>query len=116
LQDHFIRAEVCHTRISYSIKAIRRCGKRGYCGWKKRLLQRSDGDIMEIHTAGKPGLENEPPSVLLFALAAAAAIFWAVHCTSQKWAQRSLRYFTRSLGFMMGTFFLEMIPEIRRRR
>ncbi|HLQ77889.1 MAG TPA: ZIP family metal transporter [Terriglobia bacterium] len=51
---------------------------------------------------------------LLFALAAAAAnILGSTIVTSQKWAQRSLRYFIAvGSGFMMGTIFLEMIPEI----
>ena len=51
---------------------------------------------------------------LLFALAAAAAnILGSIIVTSQKWAQRSLRYFIAvGSGFMMGTIFLEMIPEI----
>jgi len=51
---------------------------------------------------------------LLFAAAAAAAnILGSVIVTSQKWAQQSLRYFMAvGSGFMMGTIFLEMIPEI----
>jgi len=50
---------------------------------------------------------------LLFATAAAGAnILGSVIVTSQKWAQQSLRYFMAvGSGFMMGTIFLEMIPE-----
>src|SRR6185295_10179813 len=50
---------------------------------------------------------------LVFALAAAAAnILGSTMVTSQRWAQQSLRYFIAvGSGFMMGTIFLEMIPE-----
>jgi len=50
---------------------------------------------------------------LLFALAAAAAnILGSAMVTSQRWAKQSLRYFIAvGSGFMMGTIFLEMIPE-----
>lgn len=50
---------------------------------------------------------------LLFALAAAAAnILGGVIVTSHKWARRSLRYFIAlGSGFMLGTVFLEMVPE-----
>src|SRR5438309_3774465 len=50
---------------------------------------------------------------LLFALAAAAAsILGGVIVTSYKWARRSLRYFIAlGSGFMLGTVFLEMVPE-----
>ena len=50
---------------------------------------------------------------LLFALAAAAAnIIGGVIVTSHKWARRSLRYFIAlGSGFMLGTVFLEMMPE-----
>jgi zinc and cadmium transporter len=50
---------------------------------------------------------------LVFAVAAAAAnILGSAMVTSQRWAQRSLRYFIAvGSGFMMGTIFLEMIPE-----
>jgi len=53
------------------------------------------------------------PYVLLFAAAAAGAnILGSVIVTSQKWAKQSLRYFMAvGSGFMMGTIFLEMIPE-----
>jgi ZIP family zinc transporter/zinc and cadmium transporter len=51
---------------------------------------------------------------LIFAIAAAAAnILGSAMVTSQRWANRSLRYFIAvGSGFMMGTIFLEMIPEI----
>jgi zinc and cadmium transporter len=50
---------------------------------------------------------------LVFAVAAAAAnILGSAMVTSQRWAQQSLRYFIAvGSGFMMGTIFLEMIPE-----
>jgi ZIP family zinc transporter/zinc and cadmium transporter len=50
---------------------------------------------------------------LLFALAAAVAnIVGGVIVTSHKWARRSLRYFIAlGSGFMLGTVFLEMVPE-----
>jgi ZIP family zinc transporter/zinc and cadmium transporter len=50
---------------------------------------------------------------LLFALAAAGAnVIGGVIVTSYKWARRSLRYFIAlGSGFMLGTVFLEMIPE-----
>jgi len=50
---------------------------------------------------------------LLFALAAAGAnILGGVIVTSYKWARRSLRYFIAlGSGFMLGTVFLEMVPE-----
>ena len=50
---------------------------------------------------------------LLFALAAAGAnILGGVIVTSHKWARRSLRYFIAlGSGFMLGTVFLEMVPE-----
>jgi ZIP family zinc transporter/zinc and cadmium transporter len=49
---------------------------------------------------------------ILFALAAALAnIIGGLIVTSQKWAQRSLRYFIAlGAGFMLGTVFLEMTP------
>jgi zinc and cadmium transporter len=51
---------------------------------------------------------------LLFAiLAAGANILGSAMVTSQRWANRSLRYFIAvGSGFMMGTIFLEMIPEM----
>jgi len=51
---------------------------------------------------------------LIFAIVAAAAnILGSAMVTSQRWANRSLRYFIAvGSGFMMGTIFLEMIPEI----
>lgn len=51
---------------------------------------------------------------LAFALAAAVAnLLGSSIVTSQKWATQSLRYFIAvGSGFMMGTIFLEMIPEI----
>ena len=50
---------------------------------------------------------------LLFALAAAGAnVLGGVIVTSHKWARRSLRYFIAlGSGFMLGTVFLEMVPE-----
>lgn len=53
---------------------------------------------------------------LAFALAAAVAnILGSTIVTSQKWATQSLRYFIAvGSGFMMGTIFLEMIPETMR--
>jgi len=50
---------------------------------------------------------------LVFAVAAAAAnILGGVIVTSYKWARRSLRYFIAlGSGFMLGTVFLEMVPE-----
>src|SRR6266571_3551589 len=50
---------------------------------------------------------------LLFALAAAFAnVLGGVIVTSNKWAHRSLRYFIAlGSGFMLGTVFLEMLPE-----
>jgi zinc and cadmium transporter len=50
---------------------------------------------------------------LLFALAAAGAnILGGVIVTSYKWARQSLRYFIAlGAGFMLGTVFLEMVPE-----
>ena len=50
---------------------------------------------------------------LLFAFAAAGAnILGGVIVTSYKWARRSLRYFIAlGSGFMLGTVFLEMVPE-----
>ncbi len=50
---------------------------------------------------------------LLFALSAAAAnILGGVIVISHKWARRSLRYFIAlGSGFMLGTVFLEMVPE-----
>jgi ZIP family zinc transporter/zinc and cadmium transporter len=50
---------------------------------------------------------------LLFALVAALAnIIGGVIVTSYKWARQSLRYFIAlGSGFMLGTVFLEMVPE-----
>jgi len=50
---------------------------------------------------------------LLFALAAALAnVLGGFIVTSYKWARNSLRYFIAlGSGFMLGTVFLEMIPE-----
>ena len=50
---------------------------------------------------------------LFFALAAAFAnVLGGVIVTSNKWAHRSLRYFIAlGSGFMLGTVFLEMLPE-----
>jgi ZIP family zinc transporter/zinc and cadmium transporter len=50
---------------------------------------------------------------LLFALVAAAAnIIGGLMVTRKTWAHRSLRYFIAvGSGFMLGTVFLEMIPE-----
>jgi ZIP family zinc transporter/zinc and cadmium transporter len=50
---------------------------------------------------------------LLFAVAAACAnVLGGVIVTSHKWARRSLRYFIAlGSGFMLGTVFLEMVPE-----
>src|SRR5688572_999078 len=50
---------------------------------------------------------------LLFAFAAAMAnVIGGVIVTSHKWARRSLRYFIAlGSGFMLGTIFLEMLPE-----
>jgi zinc transporter ZupT len=50
---------------------------------------------------------------LLFAFAAAwANVLGGVLVTSHKWARRSLRYFIAvGSGFMLGTVFLEMMPE-----
>src|SRR5207247_9990036 len=50
---------------------------------------------------------------LLFALAAAFAnILGGVIVSSGNWAYRSLRYFVAlGSGFMLGTVFLEMLPE-----
>src|SRR5437868_9471639 len=50
---------------------------------------------------------------ILFALAAALAnIVGGVIVTSNKWARQSLRYFIAlGSGFMLGTVFLEMLPE-----
>jgi len=51
-------------------------------------------------------------SLLYAAAAAGANILGSVIVTSQKWAKKSLRYFMAvGSGFMMGTIFLEMIPE-----
>ena len=50
---------------------------------------------------------------LFFALVAALAnVIGGVIVTSSKWAHRSLRYFIAlGSGFMLGTVFLEMVPE-----
>jgi len=50
---------------------------------------------------------------VLFALAAALAnVIGGIIVTSSKWAHRSLRYFIAlGSGFMLGTVFLEMVPE-----
>ena len=50
---------------------------------------------------------------LLFAFVAAFAnVIGGVIVTSHKWARRSLRYFIAlGSGFMLGTVFLEMMPE-----
>jgi zinc transporter ZupT len=50
---------------------------------------------------------------LLFALVAASAnIIGGLMVTQNNWARRSLRYFIAvGSGFMLGTVFLEMIPE-----
>src|SRR3989454_8645352 len=50
---------------------------------------------------------------LLFAVAAASAnVLGGVIVSSGKWAHRSLRYFIAlGSGFMLGTVFLEMLPE-----
>ena len=55
---------------------------------------------------------------LVFALAAAAAnILGSSIVTSHRWAKQSLRFFIAvGSGFMMGTIFLEMIPEIMKRQ
>ena len=52
-------------------------------------------------------------SSLLFALIAASAnIIGGLMVTRNDWAHRSLRYFIAvGAGFMLGTVFLEMIPE-----
>jgi zinc and cadmium transporter len=50
---------------------------------------------------------------LIFALVAAfASVVGGFIVTSSKWARRSLRYFIAlGSGFMLGTVFLEMMPE-----
>ncbi len=50
---------------------------------------------------------------LMFALAAALAnVLGGIIVTSSKWAMKSLRYFIAlGAGFMLGTVFLEMVPE-----
>src|SRR2546429_9396911 len=50
---------------------------------------------------------------LLFAVAAASAnVLGGVIVSSGKWARQSLRYFIAlGSGFMLGTVFLEMLPE-----
>lgn len=50
---------------------------------------------------------------LFFAFAAAwATVIGGIIVTSHKWARRSLRYFIAvGSGFMLGTVFLEMLPE-----
>src|SRR5439155_26330124 len=50
---------------------------------------------------------------LLFAFAAAFAnVIGGIIVTSYKWARRALRYFIAlGSGFMLGTVFLEMLPE-----
>ena len=50
---------------------------------------------------------------LVFALVAASAnVLGGYIVTSSKWARKSLRYFIAlGSGFMMGTVFLEMVPE-----
>lgn len=50
---------------------------------------------------------------ILFAIAAAGAnVLGGVIVTSHEWARRSLRYFIAlGSGFMLGTVFLEMVPE-----
>ena len=50
---------------------------------------------------------------VLFAFAAAwANVIGGVIVTSHKWARKSLRYFIAvGSGFMLGTVFLEMVPE-----
>jgi zinc transporter ZupT len=50
---------------------------------------------------------------ILFALAAALAnVIGGFIVTSNKWGRRSLRYFIAlGSGFMLGTVFLEMLPE-----
>src|SRR5213594_2202222 len=50
---------------------------------------------------------------LLFAVAAASAnVLGGVIVSSGKWGHRSLRYFIAlGSGFMLGTVFLEMLPE-----
>jgi len=50
---------------------------------------------------------------LIFAFAAASAnVIGGVIVTSHKWARKSLQYFIAlGSGFMLGTVFVEMIPE-----
>jgi ZIP family zinc transporter/zinc and cadmium transporter len=50
---------------------------------------------------------------LIFAFVAAGAnVVGGIIVTSHKWARRSLRYFIAlGSGFMLGTIFLEMLPE-----
>lgn len=51
-------------------------------------------------------------SISFALLAATANIIGGVIVTSHKWARRSLRYFIAlGSGFMLGTVFLEMVPE-----
>jgi len=54
--------------------------------------------------------------IILFALVAASAnIIGGLMVTRSDWAYRSLRYFIAvGAGFMLGTVFLEMIPESAR--
>jgi zinc and cadmium transporter len=57
------------------------------------------------------------PKVLLFALIAGSAnVIGGLMVTHNHWARRSLRYFIAiGSGFMLGTVFLEMVPESARR-
>ena len=78
-----------------------------------------DGDIMTIRHSGLRTLTQDGSmnplltSHCAFALAAALAnVIGGVIVTSHKWARRSLRYFIAlGSGFMLGTVFLEMVPE-----
>jgi zinc transporter ZupT len=56
---------------------------------------------------------NPLAGAVLFALVAAfASILGGIIVISSKWARRSLRYFIAlGSGFMLGTVFLEMMPE-----
>src|SRR5262245_38606296 len=90
LQEHFIRAEVCHSDAFVKPGSHQVLKDKGLRRLEGKDLLVKDGAIMEIRHSGYPALIQS----LLFALVAATAnVIGGLMVTRNNWAQRSLRYF-----------------------
>src|SRR4030095_3295906 len=99
LQDHFIRAEVCHYDDFVKHGSHQALKEKGLLRLEGKDYIVKDGDIMEIRHSGYIAAVAHS---LLFALVAATAnIIGGLMVTRNNWAHRSLRYFIAvGSGFM----------------